>query len=154
VGLAIFGALVWLTVLGFVFDRLKQRRHALEVRTWPSTPGVIVSSQALKRYVGKGLMDVGEISYSFEVEGRTYAGRHIQLGDRPQDAYPLLAHYPVGRSVTVHYRPKAPRDCALDVTPRRSPFPYTRLGTTLYVVVHALWLALATLAAMSLWGLI
>ena len=32
-GLAIFGGLVWLTVLGFVYDRLTQRWHALAVRT-------------------------------------------------------------------------------------------------------------------------
>ncbi len=153
-GLAIFGGLVWLTVLGFVFDRLKQRRYALAVRTWPSAPGVIVSNRAMKRYVGQGLMDVGEISYGFEVAGRAYTGGHVQLGDRPQDIHPLLAHYPVGRAVTVYYRPSDPRDCALNVTPRKSLFPHTRLGTALYVVVHALWLALATLAAMFLWGLI
>lgn len=153
-GLAIFGGLIWLAALGFVFDRLKQRAHALGVRTWPSAPGVIVSNQAMKRYVGNGMMDVGEIRYSFDVAGRTYTGSQIQLGGKPQDIYPVLAHYPVGRPVTVHYRPKEPRYCALDVTPRRSMFPHTRLGTALYVVVHLLWLALATFIAMLLWGVI
>lgn len=60
--------------------------------------------------------NVAEIGYAFSALGRTFTGRRIDLADRPgyDDPVGLLARYPQGKTVLVHYNPDDPADCILE----------------------------------------
>ncbi len=95
-----------------VFKAFEIRR----ARRWPSVPGRIVSSRRMVesgRDKPEGLhvdREIAHVEFEYEVAGVLYASRRITTGERVagDDIEPLLARYPAGAAVTVHYDPKEP----------------------------------------------
>ncbi len=121
-----FGAvLIWLG--------LKARREGRAQGRFATAPGVIVSSSVRNREIKMPILgrrtlrtsgitfgDGPRVSYSFEVDGETYAGTRIgapparrkRRRRRPGEMWDLQL-FEVGRAVTVHYDPRDPARCVL-----------------------------------------
>lgn len=147
-GLAV--ALIWI--------QLQVRR----MRAWPAAAGRIEAARSVARDVRSSqhrstrsgnvtrfitretieTRNFAEISYSFEVGGRTYRGERIGLENSPRsfDVAVTLERYPQGKSVTVFYNPHNPSECLLEKDDEGN----IRNG----------WLAVAILVALILAGFV
>lgn len=95
------------------------RAQAAASETWPAVDGRIVQSQ--RRFVfndGAAAIDA-DIRYDFSIDGRTYVGHRVWIGD--DQTYPCgdefvaaLDRYPEGRQVRVHYDPSRPAESVLE----------------------------------------
>lgn len=117
-----------------------QKRKEMEALTWPTAPAVITQSRVDSRYdreeagLHNGTIVIGgsrddgrthkvlvtkfrpDITYRYEVKGRSYAGAqtNIRKVSRERDTVErVLARYPVGATVTVHYNPDDPAEAML-----------------------------------------
>jgi len=119
-------------------------RHQVEVSSWPTTQAVILSSEirhttaetADRRYQ---LAWQPFVEYQYDVNGKTFVGHHISTKlysefarsvDTPPSAKlrEVLARYPVGSQVTVHFNPEHPDFAVIEID---------RLGTVLFASVAA-----------------
>jgi hypothetical protein len=95
---------------------LKVRRAS----SWAQAPGRVIRSQMAVRRPPDGneigtVTNVPAVTYSFSVEGVTYQGTRVSLGEiSGKYAQEALARYPAGASVTVFYDPADPGDCVLE----------------------------------------
>ena len=118
--------------LAVVWIQLQIRR----VRAWPSATGRIVSARSVARDVRSNqyrstrsgsvtkfltretieTRNFAEVSYSFDVGGKTYRGNRVGIGSSPRsfDVAATLKRYPQGQAVTVYYNPSNPEDCLLE----------------------------------------
>ena len=95
------------------------RRREEAVRAWPQSTGRIVTSRALRKYVGQGREEVVPIiEYEFDYQGRSFKTSHWRFGNfsigNPQSAEAVMLRYPVGSSVTVFVNPRQPMKSALE----------------------------------------
>lgn len=113
-----FAACVALVLVAVIVKTIEMRR----ARRWPSVMGRIVSSApgfALTRVDNREMPRnerIANISYAFEVAGRTYQGKRVTLAEKTAESEvaDLLARYPVGKIVTVFYDPADPSNAVLD----------------------------------------
>jgi hypothetical protein len=115
--------------LFLLIDRLGQRR-ALRAARWPVAPGIVTSSGIVRRWgFGSGVWMAGlwyvpEVAYRYEVDGRKYAARRVFLTDtgfsRRRKAQEVVARYPRGTGVAVHYDPARPKRACLEPVQRES----------------------------------
>lgn len=118
-----FAALFALPLIGVaVFKAIEIRR----ARRWPSVPGrITISQHATERgaasFEGEGIeRTVARVEFEYVVAGKLYASRRVTMGEivSGDDIAPLLARYPVGARVMVHYPPDDP---ANGVVEREAP---------------------------------
>ncbi len=130
IALLVFGtpaAIAWATntsapgyafflVLLFLLMQLRAIYFAKYSTGWPTTQGIIEESYMLSDEDG-GYSP--RVSYSYEVNGRKYWNNEIttkqrsdSLNRRPAEA--IVARYPQGHSVTVHYDPRKPGQAVLE----------------------------------------
>jgi hypothetical protein len=91
-------------------------------RSWPAVQGRIERSATYDRLGRFGTVTWPAIVFRYEVRGRTYAGTRVGwwfAGPTDQGARDLVARYPEGREVGVHYDADRPQEAVLeaDVTP-------------------------------------
>ncbi len=120
----------------------RELKHAHASRTWPHTPGVILTSNTQLEKDEEGEARRAFILYFYEVQGTSYRSARVFSGDvlglgfgRTIRRY--LAAYPAGKAVTVFYDPESPGTALLEPGPNK-----------------AAYLSFFLPAALSLWGLV
>lgn len=119
------GAMIALLVFATLYKYVELRRAA----GWQTVPGRIVSSRSRARKMRTSqthdralggsdhhVRNFAEITYEYRVDGRTYRGQRIGIGEDLGDhgVESRLARYPVGAAVTVHYDPADPGQAVLE----------------------------------------
>jgi hypothetical protein len=108
-GVIFFAAGVVILVFGII-----QVRKAQTAKTWPTTPGVILSSGLNEHteYDSEDHMSHSTyepyVLYHYTIMGQQYEGNHIAIGNASYDyrtASRKISLYPQGTNVTVHYNP-------------------------------------------------
>jgi hypothetical protein len=128
VGLTLMALGVWLTV-----SQAVQLAQWGAVRNWPSTDGVVVTS----RVAGERAYHP-EIVYTYSVNGASYkdstsfdtpsfGGRSV----KQEVAETIVAKFPAGTAVVVHYDPDAPSRSLLRISPDWSLYGKIGLGGTI-----------------------
>jgi hypothetical protein len=124
----VFAVLMLLTfgALGvyMVYSGIKSRTNARASEIWPVAGGTVLASEIeSKRVFNPKSRTVTHsyepiIRYSYKVAGTDYESSTVRFGDlvRNSDglAKELVARYPVGSTVAVHYDPADPRCAALE----------------------------------------
>jgi hypothetical protein len=108
--LAVFIGATYYCVLTLV------RRKIREAQQWPSTKGLVVTSEVRNDNDEEGWY--AKIIYRYEVGGRVYENSRIAVavehGNQSLQAQEQLAsRFPVGAHVPVYYDPRNPADAAL-----------------------------------------
>jgi hypothetical protein len=108
----------------FLLLDYRARRRARRARRWPVTPGTIAVSRTARRWgLGNGIWMAGlwyvpEVSYRYEVAGEKYSGRGVFLSDtgcsKLRWARDVIARYPRGADIAVHYDPTNPKRSCLE----------------------------------------
>jgi len=95
----------------------KNIRLARASAAWPSVPGTITGSERGK----VAWRAVPRVTYTYRVEGNDYSGRNITIGGLAsgKETDSVLARYPLGAPVTVHYAPREPATATLEPGPNR-----------------------------------
>ena len=118
--LIVWGIFVFALALGnfFLYREItyaQNRENAAQ--TWPTVSGQVVTSVA-KMHRGSKHRNVAypHVSYTYEVNGKTYHSRNIMAGGEigGMNVETTLARYPQGSSVTVYYDPNNPKDAILE----------------------------------------
>ena len=117
---AIFATCFGLAVLLFY---IAARRYAKRAAKWPTVRGTIVAS-AVEKYEERdssGSLRIAyrpAVEYSYAVNGRDYRGTQIrlmvQISGSEAAAAKVVARYPAGGAVDVHYDPNDPSTAALE----------------------------------------
>jgi hypothetical protein len=116
----------------FLILHIRTRRKEKSAASWPTVPGVVTGSRMLRRWgLGDGIWIAGlwyvpEVSYRYEVEGREFSSRRVYLSEtgfpKLRAASAVIARYPKGDGVTVHYDPSHPKRACLEPVRRESRF--------------------------------
>jgi hypothetical protein len=97
--------------------------RAGESTGWPAVPGTVVRSsvQEERSTTRSGPPTVTHrpvVVYRYEVNGTPHEGQRIAFGEYatgdPADAAQVIARYPAGGQVSVHYRPDDPGQAVLE----------------------------------------
>lgn len=132
--LLFLGAGLYGTRLGF-----RELTQALLSRTWPHTPGVILTSKKCVEKDGEGKATRCLILYFYEVGGVPYRSGRVFCGDAlglgfGRTIRRYTAAYPAGKAVKVYYNPAAPATALLEP----GPHPATYVACLLPLLL-ALW---------------
>ena len=100
---------------------------------WPSTTGTIVES-GTKRVMFRAQP---RVTYSYAVDGTQHTGDRISFaaGVPPKETASVLARYPAGKSVTVHYAPEKPAESVLEAGSNRNVTAQFRMLLVCFVIV-------------------
>ena len=111
--MALFAALTDYYMVQYISDERKAEKAASQ---WPSVNGTVLSARLVSHGSIRHRADFPEVSYSYEVDGKTYKSKHISAGGEMGGvtASSVLARYPVGSQVTVYYDPKKPKNAVLE----------------------------------------
>ena len=103
---------------------------------WPTAPGTVVASsverQESRRNRKTSVTYHAGIRYEFQVGGATFNGNRVAYGDYGSSsvshARGIVDRYPMGRSVTVHYKPGSPEECLLEPGMKGQTFVLPGIG--------------------------
>lgn len=114
--LLIVAPLAFLALMAWViwgdFEAAERSRRSL---TWPSVPGVIVSSSYEPSRGGKVMRSCRAwFRYRYEVGGHALVNGTSRLGSSCRALEDEVASYPPGREVLVYYDPDDPSDTVLN----------------------------------------
>jgi hypothetical protein len=104
--------------LGGVALSLSSLFHAHHSSTWPSVPGIVLSSEISTRLVGASQP---EVRYSYAINGAPYVSNRIWPGDvvssmpvvHPGSAKDIVARFHSGQTIPVFVNPQDATDAAL-----------------------------------------
>lgn len=127
-GLPSAALMVALISFAVYFMALRQSKASA---SWPTTQGEIVSSKVVREEErverdGESTVDITyrpEIRFGYRVGGRDYSSDSWKIGmavssGSPTYAETIVARYPAGRSVAVHYDPARPDEAVLEPSNR------------------------------------
>jgi hypothetical protein len=120
----------------------RELKHTRAGRSWPHTPGVIITSNRRVEKDAEGETESAFILYFYEVKGvpyrsaRVFSGDVLGLGFR-RAIRRYMAAYPAGKPVKVFYNPEAPDTAFLEPGANK-----------------AAYLSFFLPLALSLWGLV
>lgn len=107
----IVGALVFFSGVGGLF-----RSNAS--KSWPTTQGTVVSSGVRVPKSSSKSLYTPVVRYEYHVDGHKHTSARVSFGDastsHSSDAQKVVARYPAGSSITVHYSPKDPASSVLE----------------------------------------
>ncbi len=135
VALAI-GVLVWMLGVVLVSLQVRELGKAAAIQQWPSTSGTVLDSRVIGIRAFRP-----NIVYQYSVNGVVY--RDSTDLDQPgfggrnnkrNAAETIIAQYPAGTTVSVHYDPKQPSVSLLRVSPDWSIFGKIGLGGFMFGV--------------------
>ena len=123
---------------------------ALSSKGWPTTRGVIVSSQVNPSMINSdndaGMLYHASIVYKYQVNGTVYEGKRIKFGElegiAPDDSRMLLNQYKNNEAVSVYYRPGSPGEAVLEPGLHRNTWFIPLFG--LFVVGMSVLLAMVS----------
>ena len=112
VGLIPLSLILLLVILIFVMVR----RKIQAAQNWPSTEGVVLTSEVRDAGGESGLYPL--VIYRYEVGGRVYKNSRIAVAveygrQSFESLEQLAARFPVGAQVKVYYNPQNPAEAAL-----------------------------------------
>lgn len=128
-------------------------RRSLKSNKWPTTNATVTSSNVSPVLVFPVLFWLwtyrASITYKYSINGKQYRSTGIANGGgifmRKGEAQMLVAEYPAGREVTVHFNPKQPRDAVLLPGTNRVGYlsftVLTGLGVLLVLIGIIIWTA-------------
>ncbi len=112
--------------IGILIHGIRMRLKGTGSRHWSRARGVIKES-FVDTSVNTGLNDPNSVSYfaavtySYRVGGREFTGKQVTFGDhgtpRLAHANAILARYPEGREIDVHFDPDRPSFSVLEKSP-------------------------------------
>lgn len=136
--------IVYLVLAAFpgliVFAAIYKYMEVSEAARWPSAPGRVVVSTSEQRDVKAGVntsdtvtRNFAKIVYEFTVAKRKYRGERVSIGENMGDfeVAETIARYPVGKAVTVYYKPTEPSKAVIE----RDVPPGMWKGVTILVLV-------------------
>lgn len=134
-------AIVFYAVIGVLFlgQFGGQALNYLTSMGWQQVPGTIVSSEVVDAWDTTGDRYVGQVLYTYEVDGVTYEGSQLSLqgtvyvGSR-EDAERLLLPYPAGTAVMPYVDPANPERAVLDRTLPNAIWVFTGMGSALVLL--------------------
>ena len=109
----------------FIFLAINQYMKAKKAeKTWLTAPGVVLNSdiQVRQSRSSKGQTTrsyLPQVSYQYQVNDQTYTGDRLGFGSGSYGkgkANKIIAVYPQGAQVTVHYDPADPSKAVLETT--------------------------------------
>lgn len=107
--------LVSIVVFWITLNQIRMMRRGLSSKSWPTAPGIIEKSRVSSHCDEDGTMYSACIAYHYTVEGKRYRGSTIQFGREGlstssfEGESRIIADYPEGRYVDVHYDPSKPK---------------------------------------------
>ncbi len=117
---------------------------SLASKNWPTSEGTITQSELEKQRKKGGAASTQRrnrftytprITYEFKVDGQSYTGTRLSFSDyatsNEDQMQQVLAPYPVGTIVNVHYDPDKPTECALQTGFGWTPVAITGAGCLL-----------------------
>lgn len=130
--------------VGLIIYALRTRQKVQESQRWPVTDGLITAremavNQSTDSEGGSTTSYYPHVEYEYSVMGTRYHGKKIAFGavknySRQADVQAILARYPEGATVAVHYDPNKPEDAVLE---QAAP------ATNVMVVIGVIFLAVA-----------
>jgi hypothetical protein len=118
--------------------------------SWPAVPGAISLSgvKEVRSTTGSGgnrqrvTSFEPSVEYTYKINDHSYVGRQIKLGMTASgsraSAEAVIARYPVGAAVEVHYDPANPGEAAIE---RSTSLPLAPLAVALALIAFALYMA-------------
>jgi hypothetical protein len=126
--------------VGFTLWSAQLVATAHAVRAWPTAEGLVTESELLSAHEPHDLttpMYTASITYTYTVGSRGYAASRVTFADhsssRPAGMAAVVARYPLGSSVSVHYDPAEPASAVLE-----TPTPLPVYGPLLLGLLAAL----------------
>jgi len=121
---------------------------ALRAKSWPTAQGIVESAQLTSKPARRGRMTYRPvIRYAYEIDGARHLADRVDYGDRGTSsidtAMGVIARYPEGRMVTVHYNRKDPDVAVLEAG--------TTIGNWLTLGVGLALCGFGVVSARSLW---
>lgn len=107
----------------FLYEAYRGRQQASASQGWPTAAGQVTAAQVrqLTNYSehGSSVAYAPAVEYAYSVLGQPFTGDRITFGldethAKRAKAEEVLARYPVGGTVTVHYDPNNPSDAVLE----------------------------------------
>lgn len=105
-----------------VIISINSKKKAKAAQAWPTMPGVILSSHvdihtSTDSEGSSSTSYKPVVAYQYTVMGLEYTGDRIGYGANTfsrRKSDEIIARYPVGQPVMVHYNPDKPQDAALE----------------------------------------
>lgn len=114
----VFVGIFWLVGIGLLIGGGISYRRGTATQSWPTTNGVITSSQIYESHDDEGGVSYGlNATYDYTVDDRRYAGDRIKFVDYTSSrryALDLQEKYARGTEVTVYYDPADPASSILE----------------------------------------
>jgi hypothetical protein len=123
--------------------------EALASSKWPSAAGTLEVSRARRSLISRRTANTWpDLRYRYQVNGREYVGNRLTagrsrilgisfFGERKQHTDAILARYPAGRQVAVHYDPQQHSAAMLETGVNFAAFAKT-LGGLVLIAAGAL----------------
>jgi hypothetical protein len=141
-------SLIFLIAFPFaIWNARKTIQRAKESAAWPSTTGTITASGTKKVM----FRSQPRVAYSYAVNGTSYVSERISFaaGVPPKETESVVARYPVGKEVNVHYAPEKPSDAVLEPGTNRHVTAQFRLLITCFVIIIVVNIGLYFLRSME-----
>ena len=111
-----FGAIAIAIGLALYVAQFRQGLRATASKRWPVSPGTIIASALEKAPEGRWRYRAA-VQYRYRVAGKEYQSDRIFWGGnegRQKHMASVIAAYPQGSKVSVHYDPQNPAEAVLD----------------------------------------
>lgn len=113
----VFGLLLMICGLWFLFHARASKSKSLEARTWPRVKGQILSSRVLKTPGSKPTVYRAQIVYQYSVNGQSYSNNRLTIGSELNSGRPKAQkrcnNYPSGSEQDVFFNPLNPEESFL-----------------------------------------
>jgi len=95
---------------------IKNALDDIKSRSWPTATATVTSS-SVRRYISSAArgrtQHQAQIQFQFVVQERRFNASHCYESPNAGKPTRLVAQYPVGKQITVYYRPDNPGECRL-----------------------------------------
>lgn len=112
----LLSAFLALVFVGFVVSLLCIESHtptkAKDSADWPSTDGVVLSTDYDRTTLGRRTSNRPHVTYSYQFQEKSFTSNVYSFGDGITESE-LFAQYPSGRRVIVFYDPAHPQEATL-----------------------------------------
>ena len=128
------GALCWLSGILLVSWQLKELKEFSAIEEWPSVTGVVLSAQVIgerafrPNIVYQYTVGAQVFKDSTDLDQPGFGGRN----NKRNAAETIVAAYPAGREIAVHYNPAHPEISLLRVSPDWSIYGKIGFGAFLF----------------------
>jgi hypothetical protein len=93
---------------------ITELRSSRALGAWPSVEGRIVAHSELEESFDRRPYGTAHVTYEYAVDGATHRGTLARDAKPLADVKDMLARYPVGATIAVHYCPEDPQDSFIE----------------------------------------